>query len=189
MWKVHKLIIFFFLFFIGTGYSKVSYPVDINDYEKICSLLVCDAYRDSSDDFEYYLKEFLKRGSGYTWPYLAVTKGDIGTSGGVAWQMSDSRYQALNGCKDYDDDCIVIIENGSITNEYFLKKFLEAKSVNYSNSISDEAVCRLAMLNDGSGWENYNEHVEEAMNRSLTIYDCRVLLDIKPKPRNSRGGR
>ena len=169
--------------------SKVSYPVNFEeDYWVICDLLDCEG-RQEGDDFEMYLKQFLKGKASYTWPYLAVTKYDIGSSYGVAWTMDSSYSGAIDGCSDYGDDCIVIIENGKITNQYFLKKFLAKRSTDTFIKYSDYEICDASMLNDGSGWVDYNRYVEEAMSRSLTIYDCRTLLNIQSKPKNSRGGR
>ena len=169
--------------------SKVSYPVNFEeDYWVICDLLDCEA-RQEGDDFEFYLKQFLKGKASFDWPYLAVTKYDIGSSIGVGWAMDSSYSGAINSCSDYSDDCIVIIENGKITNQYFLKKFLAKRSTDTFIAYSDYEICNASMLYDGSGWVTYNRYVEEAMSRSLTIYDCRTLLNIQSKPKNSRGGR
>jgi hypothetical protein len=54
---------------------------------------------------------------------------------------------------------------------------------NYS-SFSDKFICSRATLNDGSGWvqsmQAIDDYVREAWSRSLTIYDCRVLTGRKP---------
>ena len=52
------------------------------------------------------------------------------------------------------------------------------------SSFSDKFICSKATLNDGSGWiqsmQAIDDYVREAWSRSLTIYDCRVLTGRKP---------
>lgn len=52
------------------------------------------------------------------------------------------------------------------------------------SSYSDKSICSKATLNDGSGWvqsmQAIDDYVREAWSRSLTIYDCRVLTGRKP---------
>ncbi len=81
--------------------------------------------------------------------------------------------------------------NGDSSNFSIFGKLLKDGSFANSNSLSDSSskfsnlsnfsVCRSAMKNDGSGWVKYNDYVEEATSRSLTIYKCRDILNIKDK--------
>ena len=111
-----------------SGNTEIPIAVNKKDYKIICNLLKCEKFREGGDSFTYYLREFLDSGEGYEYPYLAVSKNDIGSKRGVAWQMDVSRSAALRNCAEYSDDCIVIIEDGFITNEYFKNFFLNMQS-------------------------------------------------------------
>jgi len=78
---------------------------------------------------------------------------------------------------------------GSSTSFAYLEKLIKKKSSsgNQSSSskklsnLSNFSICRSALKNDGSGWVKYNDYVGEATSRSLTIYKCRDILNIKDK--------
>ncbi len=108
------------------GSSKFYTEINLseNDFEIICDLLDCANKRRSGDNFSEILEEFIKKGSDYAYPYLAVSMIDLQANDTVSWGMDVTFTSAIEVCEEYSDTrCDVIIANGKIVNDMFLNKF------------------------------------------------------------------
>ena len=75
-------------------------------------------------NFSEILEEFIKKGSDYAYPYLAVSMIDLQANDTVSWGMDVTFTSAIEVCEEYSDTrCDVIIANGKIVNDMFLNKF------------------------------------------------------------------